>query len=141
MSDFEFHATYSAVSGEYVGGYVPHVEHDTAYDFRADGTDVLFDGNPDNLSEWSAITGKTRQHGYRGAIMHPAETADDDAVREWVREAGGDLFALVEVDGCEHDGAPHDECTCVDCDNAIYCQEYGCPTPPMGWAIIFQPAE
>lgn len=140
MSSFEFHATYSAITGEYVGGYVPYVEADSAYD--ADYIDVLFDGTPANLSEWSAITGKTRQHGYRGAIMHPSETADDETVREWVRDAGGDKFAIVEVSGCEHDGAPHgEECTCDDCDDAIYCQEYGCPTPPMGWAIIYQPAE
>lgn len=140
MSNFEFDLTYSAITGEYVGGYVPHVEADSAYD--ADGIDVLIDGNPENLAEWSAIAGKTHQHGYRGAIMHPSETADDETVREWVRDNDGDLFAIVEVSGCEH--AAHvigDECTCDECNDAVYCQEYGCPSPPAGWAIIYRPAE
>lgn len=121
MSTFEFHTSYSAVTGEYVGGYVPDVEAD-------EENDILVDGVPLASSAWSAITGETRQYGYRGAVMHPSETADDDAVREWVRDAGGNQFAIVEVSGCEHD-------------DALYCQEYGCPTPPAGWAIIYQPAE
>ena len=119
MSSFEFDSTYSARTGEHVCGlYIPTVEDDGAFD--AEGYDVLIDGMPDNLSTgWRAVIGKTQQHGYRGCIMHPSETATDEQIREWVRDAGGDVFAIVEVrddDGSLPDG------------------------DPIGWAVIYRSA-
>lgn len=129
MANFEFDAVYSARTGDYVGGYVPHVETDSGYD--VDGCDVLIDGLPDNLSEWRQIVGKTGQSGYRGAIMHASETADDDAVLQWVRDAGADVFAIVEVSG-------HDEEAPVFEEDPDYCTEFGCAHEPAGWAIIYR---
>src|SRR5690606_42091740 len=127
MSNFEFHATSPAVTGEYMGGYVPHVESDSAYD--VDGIDVLFDGAPANLSEWSAVTGKTRQQGYRGAIMHACEYADDASVREWVCDAGGDQCAIAEEGECEHYDATYGEQRwCDSCDDATYSRNYPSPS-------------
>ncbi|MBT2484785.1 MULTISPECIES: hypothetical protein [unclassified Microbacterium] len=115
MSTFEFDSTYSALTGENVGGvYIPTVEHSDTADILIDGVGLV-DG-PGPLGEWSALTGYTGQHGYRGAVMHPSETADDDTIREWVRDAGGDVFAIVEVR--EDDGSFPDG-------------------DPIGWAIIY----
>lgn len=130
MSNLEFDIGYSAITGEHVPGlYPPHAEADTALD--VDGCDVLLDGLPDNLSEWGQITGKTGQYGYRGAIMHPSENPTDDQIREWVREAGGDVFALVVVE------SPCDPCFPDDPD---HCVLYGCDATPAGWAIIYREA-
>lgn len=129
MPNFEFDAVYSAHTGEYVGGYVPHVETDSGID--VDGCDVLIDGAPDNLSEWSQIVGKTGQYGYRGAIMHLSETADDETVLQWVRDAGGDVFAIVPV------AVSHDLTDDGDDDE---CHAFGCDHGDAGWAIIYQAA-
>lgn len=125
MSTLEFNTTYSAVTGEHVGGLcIPTLEADSGID--AEGCDVLIDGMPDNLTtDWRAITGKTGQYGYSGAVMHPSETADDDIIREWVREAGGDVFAIVEV-------FPELD----EQDNDDYSDESS-----IGWVIIYRPAE
>lgn len=125
MSNFEFDTGYSAITGAHVPGlYTPYAEADSAID--VDGCDVLLDGLSNNLADWDIITGYTQQHGYRGAIMHPSETADDDTIREWVREAGGDVFALVVVDfPCE-------------CPDPAACEEFGCDPEPAGWAIIYR---
>ncbi|WNN95112.1 hypothetical protein SEA_MAGRITTE_161 [Microbacterium phage Magritte] len=97
MSAFEFDTAYSAITGaQHLGENIPDVHLDPH-------TDVYVSG----LGTWTALTGYTQQQSYRGAVMHPSETADDDVIREWVREAGGDLFALVEVrdeDGSYPDG-------------------------------------
>lgn len=130
MSTFEFDTTYSAITGQHVGGlYIPTVEHD-------DMCDVLIDGyQPDHAAPtWHALTGHTGQYGYRGAVMHPSETADDETVREWVREAGGDTFAIVEVSG-------HSDDEPVFPDEPDYCTEYGCAHEPAGWAIIYRAAD
>lgn len=129
MSNFEFHAVYSAHTGEHVGGYVPHVEADSGID--VDGCDVLIDGVPDNLSEWDQIVGKTGQYGYRGAIMHASETADDETVLQWVRDAGADVFALVPV------AVSHDLTDDGDDDE---CHAFGCDHGDAGWAIIYRAA-
>lgn len=95
MSAFEFDTAYSAVTGEqHLGENIPDVQLDPTADVYVS-------------SGWMALTGYTQQHGYRGAVMHPSETMSDEAVREAVREAGGDLFAIVEVrdeDGSFPDG-------------------------------------
>lgn len=132
MATLEFDSIYSAITGEHIGGYVPHVEADTGID--VDGCDILIDGMPDNLSEWGQVTGKTGQHGYRGAIMHASETADDDTIRAWARDAGGDLFAIVVVSG-------HDDAEPVFPDEPDYCDDYGCAHQPAGWAIIYRDAD
>lgn len=133
MSTLEFDTAYSATTGERIPGeYIPHAEADSGMD--VDGCDILLDGMPDNLASWGQVTGKTQQYGYRGAIMHASETADDDTIREWVRDAGGDVFAIVEVSG-------HDDDEPVFPDEPDYCTEYGCAHEPAGWAIIFQDAE
>lgn len=122
MSEYEFDTAYSAVTGEHVGGlYVPTVEQDSD---AVHG--VLIDGAPRTTAiqhpgVWYALTGYTRQHGYRGAVMHPSETMGDAAIREAVIEAGGDVFAIVEVG----DGAP---CDGEDC----YCG------PAVGWAVVYR---
>lgn len=95
MSNLEFGATYDARTLEYVSNcYAPSVYNDP------DG-DVIIDGG----SEWRAIVGKTGQYGYRGAVMHPSETADDATIARWVDEAGGTVFAIVEVVDCEDESA------------------------------------
>lgn len=127
----EFDTAYSAITGEPVPGvYIPHAEADSAID--AEGCDVLLDGLPDNLSEWEQITGYTQQFGYRGAIMHASECPTDDQIREWVREAGGDVFALVVVDNPCECANPGDDDDCFQCD--------GSDTSPAGWAIIYREA-
>lgn len=133
MSTFEFDSTYSALTGEHVGGlYVPTVEHSDTADILIDGIGLV-DG-PGPVTEWRALTGYTGQHGYRGAVMHPSETMSDDAIREAVREAGGDVFAIVEV------GA-HDDAEPVFPDEPDYCETYGCAHEPAGWAVIYRPAD
>lgn len=136
MSTFEFGSTYSALTGEPVGSlYIPTVEHH-------DTEDILIDGGPtvshaarfDVHSGWDAITGRTGQDGYRGAVMHPSETATDEQVREWVRDAGGDTFAIVEVSG-------HDDAEPVFPAEPDYCERWGCAHDPAGWAIIYRAAE
>lgn len=130
MSTFEFDCTYSAVTGEHVGGiYVPTVEHSDAHDILIDGgpTRARSNGDMDVNSGWDALTGYTQQHGYRGAVMHPSETMGDDAIREAVREAGGDVFAIVEV---SPDGLSY-ECDSETCD---------ADHSPIGWAVIYRAA-
>lgn len=112
---FEFHSTYSAVSGEHVGGlYIPTVEHSDILDVVIDH---VWHADSAHFTGWAALTGHTCQHGYSGAVMHPSETADDETVRGWVREAGGDVFAIVEVTDADED---LDE--------------------PIGWAVIYRAA-
>lgn len=128
MSTYDFDATYSALTGEHIGGiYIPMVDADSGID--AEGYDVLIDGRPDNLcDEWRALTGYTRQYGYRGCIMHPSETMPDDAIREAVREAGGDVFALVAVENA---------CECLDAEE---CAEWGRDHGAAGWTVIYRAA-
>ena len=118
MSTYDFDTAYSALTGEqHLGEYIPTVEHSEISDVLIDGVGLI-DG-PGPISEWTALTGYTQQHGYRGAVMHPSETMSDEAVREAVREAGGDLFSIVEVrdeDGIYPDG------------------------DPIGWAIVYKAA-
>lgn len=128
MDTIEFDAAYSAVTGDYVGGYVPTVEH-------SDTADILIDGVPlADSPDWHALTGYTRQHGYRGAVMHPSETMADDDIRAAVREAGGDVFAIVEV-------SAHDDDDPVFPDEPDYCEEYGCAHEPAGWAVIYRESD
>lgn len=118
MSTLEFDAAYSAITGEYVGGYIPTVEHDDVHDILIDGgpTRARSNGDFDVNSGWDALTGYTRQYGYRGAVMHPSETMSDAAICEAVRDAGGDVFAIVAVeDGGNYNAA--------------------------GWAVIYRQAE
>lgn len=107
MSAYEFDTAYSAVTGEqHLGENIPDVQIDPTADVYVGG-------------DWRALTGHTQQQSYRGAVMHTSETMSDEAVREAVREAGGDLFALVEVrdeDGSYPDG------------------------DAIGWAIVYQAA-
>lgn len=132
MSNFEFDIGYSAITGEHVPGlYPPHAEADTAIDVN--GCDVLLDGLSNNLADWDIITGKTGRYGYRGAIMHASENPTDDQIREWVREAGGDVFALVVVDSSCEDADP-----CYPDDDR--CAIWGCDSEAAGWAIIYREA-
>ena len=128
MSTFEFDSAYSAIAGDYSGEYVPTVEHD-------DDADILIDGRILADSDWHAITGKTGQYGYRGAVMHPSETADDDTIRQWVRDAGGDTFAVVEVRAYCTEDEP-----CFPDVGPEYCAEHGCGAEPAGWAVIYRKA-
>lgn len=118
MSSFEFDSAYSAITGERLPGvYLPFVEHDETHDVLIDGIprrDVTWEG-------WHVLTGYTNQYGYRGAVMHPGETVEDDTLREWVKESGGDAFAIVEV------GPGLDEE-----DNDDYSNE-----SPIGWAVLY----
>jgi hypothetical protein len=90
--------------------YIPTVE--VTLDIDSDGIDVLIDGMPDNLSEWSTLTGYTGQYGYRGAVMHPSELWQPAMLEELagLADTGDDaitLFAVVEVrddDGSYPDG-------------------------------------
>lgn len=109
MSNFEFDAVYSAVTGLYMHDpFAPDV-------VNVEGGDVEVQGKG-----WHVITGKTGQYSYNGAVMHPSESADDNTVREWVREVDGDLFAIVEVR--EESGEfPEGD--------------------PIGWAIVYRKAE
>ena len=135
MSTLEFDSTYSALTGEHVDTlYVPTVENDAEYDILIDGrvTRGRYSGS-EPRPEWDALTGYTGQYGYRGAVMHASETMSDDAIREAVREAGGDVFAIVEVSG-------HDDAEPVFADEPDYCQTHGCAHEPAGWAVIYRPA-
>ena len=126
MSAFEFGTAYNTATGNPAADvyYTPGVEHSDAHD-------ILIDGIPLRMADWRALTGYTRQHGYRGAVMHASETATDAQIREWVAEAGGDIFALVEVSG-------HDDDEPVFPDEPDYCQTNGCAHEPAGWAILWQ---
>ena len=134
MSNFEFDTAYSAITGErHLGEYVPTAEHDDTADILLDGV-PLGRVAPGRAPTWHALTGYTRQHGYRGAVLHPSESADDDTIREWVRDAGGDMFAIVAVEApCTND-AP-----CFP-DEPSYCAEHGCDAFPAGWAILYRHA-
>lgn len=132
MTVLDFDSTYSALTGEHVGSvYVPTVEHDDVHDVLIDGVarrdcPVFYDG-------WRALTGYTRQYGYRGAVMHPSETMSDDAIRQAVKDAGGDVFAIVAV-------SAHDDADPVFPDEPDYCETSGCAHEPAGWAIVYRDA-
>jgi hypothetical protein len=68
--------------------------------------------------KWSAITGMTGQHGYRGAVMHPSEFIGAGIAQVLAEDyPAGTLFAVVEVrdeDGSFPDG------------------------DPIGWAIVYR---
>ena len=140
METIEFNTTYSALTGEHVGTwYIPYVTY-------SDSEGMLIDDIPRaRVEDWHALTGHRSfafGAGNADPIFDPAETATDDQIRAWVREAGGDVFAVVEVHACDHDGAPHgEECPCDVCNDAVYCQEYGCPNAPAGWAVIYRDAD
>lgn len=132
MSSFEFDSTYSAVTGEHIGGlYIPTVEHSETDDILIDGEASTRSDRHEINSGWHPLTGYTQQHGYRGAVMHASESVSDERLREWVREAGGDVFAIVavEVEQCDT-FISHGGC---DCDNA-------CPAEPAGWAVVYRDA-
>ena len=120
MSSFEFDSLYSAHTGHPVTDwhYVPTVSHDGAHDVLIDG---MTREDARTLTGWDVLTGHTLQYGYRGAVMHPSETADDETVSAWVREAGGDILAIVEV---------HDD------DDPDYPDG-----APIGWAVLYRAAE
>lgn len=134
MEIIEFDTAYSAITGEHVGGYIPTVEHDNTHDVLIDGgpTRARSNGDFDVNSGWDVLTGYTRQHGYRGAVMHPSETLSDEAIREAVRDAGGDVFAVVAVLApC----SPDEPCFP---DEPDYCAIHGCDAAPAGWAVIYK---
>jgi len=137
METIEFDTAYSAVTGDYVGDYVPTIS-------TADGRTLSADFGS-LAPDWHALTGHRSfafGAGNADPIFEPAETATDEQIRAWVREAGGDVFAVVEVYACDHDGAPHgEECPCDVCNDAVYRQEYGCPNAPAGWAVIYRDAD
>ena len=64
--------------------------------------------------------------------MHSSETVSDDTIREWVRYAGGDMFAIVAV------GTPCTESDPCSLDEPDYCAEFGCDAEPAGWAILYR---
>ena len=135
MSTLEFDTAYSARTGARVPGqYIPTVEHDDVHDVLIDGgpTRAHSNGDFDVNSGWDVLSGYTRQHGYRGAVMHLSETVEDDTVREWVRDAGGDVFAIVAVE------APCDPCDPCYPDTPDHCVLYGCDAAPAGWTIIYR---
>jgi hypothetical protein len=114
----EFDAAYSAVTGESTGDYVPTIS-------TADGRTLEADFG--SLGpEWHALTGH-RSFGLGGGnadpIFEPAETATDAQIREWVRDAGGDVFAIVSVitEDPDSDGG-----------------DFG--TDVAGWAVIYRMA-
>jgi len=130
MSAFEFGTAYNTATGNPADDiyYLPAVEHDDAHDILIDGIPLR---NADMVAGWHALTGKTGQHGYRGAVLHASETATDAQVREWVAEAGGDILAIVEVSG-------HDDDAPVFPDEPDYCERSGCAHEPAGWAILYR---
>lgn len=131
MEALEFGTAYSAVTGKMLADiYVPNAENDNGID--SDNFDILIDGLPNNLADWDQVTGKTGQHGYRGAVMHASENASDELVMEWVRDAGGDVFAIVVVEAPCNDAEP-----CFP-EEPDYCSEYGCDAEPAGWAVIYK---
>ena len=129
MSNFEFDGAYSAITGHSADVlYLPTLEHDDMHDVTIDGAPYR------DVSEWHLITGKTGQYGCGGPVMHASETASDDVIREWVRDAGGDIFALVEV------AAPCTEDEPCLPDEPTHCQEHGCDHEPAGWAVLYRNA-
>lgn len=128
MTILEFDSTYSAITGEHVGGhYIPTVESGQIADVLIDGVGLI-DG-PGPATEWRALTGYTRQQGYQGAVMHSSETMNDNAIREAVRDAGGDVFAIVAVESCQHADEPDSTCAYAGCDCEL-----------AGWAVIYRKA-
>lgn len=103
MSTFDFDSAYD-IHGEPVNVYVPEVLNDPETDIH-----IAAEG-------WYAVVGNTGQYSYRGAVMHPSETASDAAILEWVREREGTVFAIVEVRDNEGN--------------------YG--SDPIGWAVIYR---
>lgn len=137
MSLYEFDTAYSAVTGEHVGGhYIPTVENDDRHDILIDGRPTRAAGSPwrsdDVHPEWDTLTGYTGQDGYSGAVMHASESPTDEQIREWVREAGGDVFAIVAVETA-HDDVCDGSCDGEECDSW---ESAGA----AGWAVIYREA-
>lgn len=127
-ADLEFNAAYSATTGEHVPSwYVPTVT-------LSSNADVLIDDIPrERVTDWHTLTG----HRYNGAsfpVFEPAECADDETIRQWIREAGGDVFALVTVE------APCDAAAPCFPDDPDYCEQFGCDAAPAGWAVLYRNA-
>ena len=128
MSTYDFDATYSAITGESGGNwYIPNVLHDNVHDILIDEIP------PARVHDWHALTGYTLQYGYGGAVMHASETMSDDLIRDAVRDAGGDVFAIVEV-------SAHDDDDPVFPDEPDFCVTNGCAHQPAGWAVIYRKA-
>lgn len=127
METIEFNATYSALTGEHVGTwYIPYVTY-------SDSEGMLIDDIPRaRVEDWHALTGHRSfafGAGNADPIFEPAETATDDQIREWVREAGGDVFAVVTV-----------ESPCGYCESGEP-MEHNCEiSDPAGWAVIYRDA-
>ena len=142
----EFGGAYSAHTGESLPEYVPTCE-------LIDGK-LYIDGAhwvSGTGATWHALTGH-RSFAFGGAsadpIFEPCETATDDQIREWVREAGGDVFAVVEVTACDHDTCADamdaggcDNLECDACAEYVHCHDCGCSTEPAGWSVIYRDAE
>lgn len=89
---------------------VTRVEDNVPGVYAPDVADV--DGITTTEAAWSPLTGYTRQHGYRGAVLHPSEQLAGDLARDVLSSPG--IYAVVEVRD-END-------------------EY--PADPIGWAIL-----
>lgn len=105
MSTLEWNTAYDVDTLTVTDDYVPGVQNSGTSDVWVES------------ESWGVIKGKTGQHGYRGAVMHPSESADDSTIAGWVREVGGSVFALVEVQE-EGGGYPDGD--------------------PIGWAIVYR---
>lgn len=119
METIEFDVLYSAATGEHVGGHVPTISTTDGRTLEADFGSLT--------PEWHALTGhRSLAYGAGNAepIFEPAETATDAQIREWVRDAGGDLFAVVAVVADDDTG-----------DGADFGSELA------GWAVIYQDAD
>jgi len=104
------------------GVRAPSVERDRDFDYLVDGTCPID-------SVWQAFSGGyTGQYGYRGPIMHAAETLSGALAADILATPGVYVVCAVEAP-C----TPDDPCFP---DEPDYCEEYGCDSEPAGWIVL-----
>lgn len=111
------------------GVYGPTVEHDAVHDVLIDGHAV---NCPCGYCAWSPLTGYTRQHGYRGAVMHASEFVGGGLADDLLATADEHpvyMVTSVEVTECDEDCDPGEH-TPEDVEAGIWGHE------PAGWCIL-----
>lgn len=116
MPIIDFHCAYSAVSGKPTQDLVPSVTYDSENHTVRVTSSVW----------WNFLEGHHHDSS-ASPIFEPNEVASDEQIREWVRDAGGDVFAIVAIEDWTDHGYDDASGDRVDPD-------------AIGWAVIYRNA-
>ncbi len=77
--------------------YAPDVTHCDAHDIEISSGE-----------DWSALTGYTGQHGYRGAVLHPSEYFGGGLYRDVMSTPGVYVLTVVRDEDADRDAGDDD---------------------------------